>query len=159
MLATYPLRCVLITVLIAASCACDDGPTEPTAIGTPPALNLTGTWVGPIGPPQSSVTFIATWTASQTGSVVTGPVALFRASDNVAYSGTMNGTLSGTRLALTYTVPRGNVPGAPDCTISGAAPIEATPTLLSGLMAMTAPNCEPISLLPSSAIGISLVKQ
>ena len=159
MLAPYPLRCVLMTLLIAATCACDDGPTEPSAIGTPPALNLTGTWLGSIGVPGMSVSFEAAWTASQSGSAVTGPVALFRPSDKVAFSGTINGTLSGTRLALTYMVPRGSVPGAPDCTISGTGTIEATATLLSGLLNISSPNCEPISLLPSSVEQISLVKR
>ena len=159
MLACQPLRYGLITLVIAFSGACGEGPSEPTPIGTPSALNLTGTWDGTIGQPQSNVFFSARWTATQTNSTVTGPVNVLRVSDNVAYSGTLNGTLSGTRLQLTYTVPRGNVPGAPDCSISGTSSIEATATLLAGLMNMTAPGCQPISLLPSSVEQISFVKQ
>lgn len=157
--AIRPSRFTVIVLLIVAGAACGEGPSEPTPIGTPPALNLTGTWDGTIGQPQSNVFFSARWTATQTNSTVTGPVNVLRVSDNVAYSGTLNGTLTGTRLQLTYTVPRGNVPGAPDCSISGTSSIEATATLLAGLMNQTAPGCEPISLLPSSVEQISLVKQ
>ena len=84
---------------------------------------------------------------------------MFRASDNVAFNGTLAGVLSGTRLSLTYTVPRGNVPGSPDCTISGTGTIDATPTLLSGRMNVTSANCANTGLQPSSVEEIALVKQ
>jgi hypothetical protein len=159
MLVCRLVRVALVPLFILSSSACGEGPTSPTGIGSPPSLNLTGTWVGPLGPPQTNISFRATWTASQTGSAVSGPVAMFRASDNVAFDGTLAGVLSGTRLSLTYAVPRGNVPGAPDCTISATGTIDATATLLAGTMNMTAPNCEAISLLPSAVGEIALVKQ
>ncbi len=84
---------------------------------------------------------------------------MFRASDNVAFNGTLAGVLSGTRLSLTYTVPRGNVPGSPDCTISGTGTIDATPTLLSGRLNVTSTNCANTGLQPSSVEEIALVKQ
>jgi hypothetical protein len=119
---------------------------------------LTGTWDGPFGPPQT-VSFQARWTATQTNATVTGPIALFRVADDVAFTGTLRGILSGTRLDLTYTVPRGSVPGAPDCIISGTSTIPATATLLGGTMTTLTTNCQPISLLPSSLDEFSLVKQ
>ena len=154
------LSCLaLLPLLLLSSWGCDDEPTSPSPIGTPPALNLTGTWVGPFGARQTSVAFRATWTASQTGANVTGNVEMFRASDNVTFTGSLAGVLSGTNLSLTYTVPRGNVPGAPDCTISGNGTIPATTTLLSGTLNVTSTNCEAISVLPSSVDEIALVKQ
>jgi hypothetical protein len=150
---------VLVVLTVLSSWGCDDDPTSPSPIGTPPALNLSGTWIGPFGPPQSNVSFRATWTASQSGAAVAGNVEMFRGEDNVTFTGRLTGVLSGTRLSLTYTVPRGNVPSAPDCTMSGTGTIDATATLLSGTINVTSTSCEAISVLPSSADSISLVKQ
>src|SRR5688572_18480165 len=105
---TARVRFGLALILGATALACDPV-TSPSAIGTPPALNLSGTWEGVIGPPQQvTVALRATWNASQSGSSISGPIAVSRAADNLSFSGGLTGTLTGTRLSATYTVPRGN---------------------------------------------------
>lgn len=154
---TARVRFGLAMLLTATALACDPV-TSPSTIGTPPALDLTGTWGGLIGVPPSSVSFKATWTAAQTGGNVSGGLALTRAADNTVFSGTLSGTLSGNRLSLTYTVPRGNIPGVPDCSMSGTGTFEPTSTAIGGRLNISYTNCQGLTTESSSVEELQLAK-
>src|SRR5688572_12421950 len=138
---TARARFGLAMVLAAAALACDPV-TSPSTIGTPPALDLSGTWTGLIGVPPSTVSFRATWTASQSGANVSGPLALTRPPDSTVFAGRLDGTVSGNRVSLTYTVPRGNIPAAPDCAMSGTGTSDASSTVIGGRLNMSYTNCQ-----------------
>lgn len=150
------VRTCVLSLVVVATLACGDSATGPTTIGSPAALNLAGTWTGVIGMPQSGNSIRATWTASQTGLSVTGPIALTRPSDNIAFAGTLAGTLSGTRLLLTYTIPRGNVPGFADCSMSGTGSADASTATILGTLTITYTNCQGYISQPSTTESVTL---
>lgn len=152
-------RCLIALTLVTGAAACDDGPTDPTPIGTPGSLNLTGTWTGSLGPPGTLVVYQATWTAAQTGNAVSGNLALFRPTDNVGYPGTLAGTLTGTQLAVTYAVPRGSIATAPTCSIAGSGTLTASATLMSGRLSLTYSDCLALTAETSALEEFSLTKQ
>ena len=154
------IRLYILLLLVTIALACQDPPTNPTTIGRPQSLTLTGTWTGLIGVgTQTSSSLMATWTVSQTDSSVSGPIALSNSATNVSFAGTLTGTLSGTRLPVTYTIPRGNVPTFPDCSMSGSGTLEAGLTLMSGTLNITYTNCQGFTTQTSSTDDISLTKQ
>ena len=144
---------------VAAAWACQDGPTSPTSIGRPPSLNLAGTWSGLIGVAQASHSATATWVVAQSGSSVSGPITLNQTAANVSFTGTMVGTLSGSRVAVTYAIPRGNVPNFPDCSMSGTGAFDANATQMSGTLSITYTNCEGFGTPPAAADEVRLTKQ
>lgn len=128
------LRWICYLVLAALVGACG-GSTEPSAV------NLTGTWSGVLGQPQSGAALRLTWTATQTGSTVSGPVTLVKPALNVPATGTMTGTLSGGQLTLTLSVPAGAVPVYLSCTIVGTGSAVVTGETISGNLQTTFTNC------------------
>ena len=95
-------------------------------------LNLTGTWSGRMsdssgGPDQ------ATMTVTQTGASISGTVTGMTLSGSVLFNGTVTGTLSGTTLTMSASVPRGGVVGEPNCTITvNGSAVGVTATAMSG---------------------------
>lgn len=157
---TVHIRLCILVLVITTALACQDTPTDPTTIGGPQPLALAGTWRGPIGViAQSSSSLIGTWTVAQTGTAVSGPITLANPSTNVTFAGTLSGTLSGTSLPVTYTIPRGNVPGFPDCAMSGTSTLQASATIMSGTLNITYTNCQNFTSQTSSSDAISLTKQ
>lgn len=156
---TVHMRLCFLVVLATTASACQDAPTSATPIGRPPALNLTGTWSGLIGVAQSSNSATATWTVSQTASNVSGPITLNQTAANTLFSGTLVGTLSGSRLAVTYSIPRGNVPNFPDCSMSGTGSFEANATQMSGTLSIAYANCDGFGTPPAGAEEVRLTKQ
>ena len=61
-------RAVLLTALLACA-ACDDDSTSPSE----PPPDLTGSWTGQIGSSMSGTAVRFTWTATQSGSIASGP--------------------------------------------------------------------------------------
>jgi hypothetical protein len=149
-------RCVL-TLVIVAALGCEESNTT-TTIGTPNPLSLTGTWEGLIGTSGSGNALRASWSATQTGNTVTGTITLLKASVNLVFTGTLSGTVSGNQVALNYRIPQGNVPGLPDCTMSGTGPAEASATLIAGALSITYTNCEGFIAQPSTNEPLSLSK-
>ena len=127
------LRSVFICIALIAAVSCGDSnkdnssgsPTSPT-----PTLNLAGTWSGTVREVGSTETLLqATWTATQSGSAVTGPFVLSRTGQTIQLNGTLAGTLSGTQLALTLTMPAGAftpIGGPSTCSATGTGTSEAT---------------------------------
>lgn len=94
-----------------------------------------------LGEPQSGSALRVTWTATQTGATVSGPATLVKAALNVPATGTMTGTLSGSQLTLTYSVPAGAVPVYLSCTIAGTGSAIASGQTISGNLQTTFTNC------------------
>jgi hypothetical protein len=123
---------VVVASLVAAACASPAAPTQPAQPAQPAQpLSVAGTWTGTSTDSQG-VTVI-TLQLTQTGSTVSGTVAT-RAPDpndgscNACHrnkSGTFQGTLTGTTLAMTMAFAAGaDGDPTPICsaTMSGAAP-------------------------------------
>lgn len=94
-----------------------------------------------IGQPQSGAALRVTWNAVQTGATVSGPATLLKPALNVPATGTMTGTLTGSQLALTYSVPAGAVPVYLSCTIAGTGSAMATSGTISGTLQTSFTNC------------------
>jgi len=111
-------------------------PTDPTDQPT----NLTGTWRGNIT--VSNITAIMTWTLTQTGSAVTGPVVIGLPSGAVLMNGNVAGTLSGSTLPFTLTVPPGGIPTQPGCSgqITGANGVTGSSTM-NGTYTVASSTC------------------
>jgi hypothetical protein len=124
--------CLVAVVILCAACG-DDPPTTPTD----PVLNLTGTWRGTIA--VSGVATNMTWTLTQTGTSVTGPVLIALPTGAVIMNGALTGTLSGNSLAYTIGVAPGGLPTQPACsgqiagvtTVSGSSSMNGTYTVAS----------------------------
>ena len=118
-------------------------PTDPTDQPT----NLTGTWRGTIA--VSNITAIMTWTLTQTGSAVTGPVVIGLPSGAVLMNGNVAGTLSGSTLPFTLTVPPGGILTQPGCSgqitgansVTGSSTMNGTYTVASSTCATGLTNC------------------
>ena len=122
-------------VLISIGCG-DELPTEPTN----PTTNLTGTWRGNIT--VSNVSAVMTWTLTQTGSSVTGPVLIALPTGIVLMNGTVSGTVSGNIFPFTLTVPPGGILTQPGCSgqITGTNTLIAA-TTLSGTYTVASSTC------------------
>ena len=119
------LQCALVVAaLISAACG-DEMPTEPTE----PATSLTGTWRGNIT--VTNVSAVMTWTLTQTGASVTGPVIIALPTGVVLMNGTVAGTLTGTNLGFTVTVPPGGIVSQPGCSgqLAGANSLISSTTM------------------------------
>lgn len=83
---------------------------------TSPSVNFSGTWSGTFG--TASVSTV-TWTATQSGSSVTGPAVVVVTGGLVQFTGTISGTTTSDQLSLTISVPAGAIAAVPGCSISG----------------------------------------
>jgi hypothetical protein len=131
-------------------------------------LDLAGSWSGKFiftnsdGTPDPNPGIVA-WTATQSGSSVTGPFALTvnDHGDSETFHGTLSGTLSGTQLSLTLSFPTGTFADVPACTITGAG--TATPTTSAITSSLTvnfgAPCMGTVSDRPSEVDQLQLTKQ
>jgi hypothetical protein len=144
---------VLLVVIAALAGACGSA-TSPT-----PALNLTGTWSGRLGEQQSGSALRITWTATQTGMTVSGPATFVKPSLNVPATGTMSGTLLGSQLTLTYSVPAGAVPVYLSCTIAATGSATASAQTISGNLQTTFTNCLGSGLETPDSTQFTLTKQ
>jgi hypothetical protein len=115
---------LLLAAILSTACG-DELPTEPT---NPPS-SFAGTWRGNIT--VTGVTAVMTWTLSQTGTSVSGPVVIALPTGAVLLNGTIGGTVSGSSLTYTITVPPGGVVTQPGCSgqISGASALSSTTTM------------------------------
>jgi hypothetical protein len=130
------IRCALLLAAILSTACGDELPTEPTN----PTTNLTGVWRGNITVNNVSTTM--TWTLTQTGTSVTGPVAIALPTGVVLMNGTVAGTLSGTTLGFTVTVPPGGIVLQPGCSgqIAGANTV-ASATTMNGAYSVVNSTC------------------
>lgn len=125
--------CLIAATACGSSSGSSSGGSANPAAPSAPTLNLAGSWSGKLlfsrddGTPDDNPGIVA-WTATQSGSSVTGPLTL-TVHDNggtETYQGTLSGSLSGTQLSLTLSFPTGTFAEVPACAITGAG--TATPT-------------------------------
>ena len=127
-----------VTVLLGTLACGSSG----TSSGPSPTLELTGTWNGSIvlqGGPLN-----ARWTATQSGTNVSGPITL--SGQNWSASGTMTGTQSGNQLAANVSVPAGAFtsisPTLSTCAMTGSGGLTASTSSVSGTINTTwTPAC------------------
>ena len=115
---------LLVAAILSTACG-DELPTQPTDSPS----SFAGTWRGNVT--VTNVTAVMTWTLSQTGTSVSGPVVIALPTGVVLMNGTVGGTVSGSSLIYTITVPPGGVVTQPGCSgqISGASALTATTTM------------------------------
>ena len=123
--------------LALSAVACSDNSMSMTAPSQ--TLNLTGSWVA--GLTYSGVTGNMTWTLTQSGTTVTGPVTVGIATGIIFLNGTLNGTLTGTTLAYTITVPSGGLPLQPGCSGQLQGTMTATATTMTGPLSLASSTC------------------
>jgi hypothetical protein len=133
-----------------AACSDKSTPTSPA----PTQIDVTGRWATDIS--IQGLTGRMTWTLTQSGGGVTGPVLVSLSNGFVLLNGFMTGTLTGSSLAYTITVAPGGVPNQPAC--SGQLGGTMTVTIgavqtMTGPMAVTSSNCS--LQLPSTAITLT----
>lgn len=92
-------------------------PASPPAGGSTPATGLTGSWSGTAA--DNSGAGSMEWALSETGGVVSGTVTLVDATAGVRGRGTVSGTLSGSTVTFTLSVPAGGF-DAPFATCSAS---------------------------------------
>jgi hypothetical protein len=144
---------VLIAITAALAGACR-GSTSPS-----PPLDLSGAWAGMLGQPQSGSALRLTWTASQTGATVSGPATLVKPALNVPATGTMSGTLVGSQLTLTYSVPAGAVPVYLSCMIAASGSGTASIQTITGSLQTTFTNCLGSGLETPESAQFTLTRQ
>ncbi len=110
---------------------------------TPLPIDLTGAWAGNLSVQDMAARM--TWTLTQTGATVTGPVLVALPSGTVLLNGTLSGTLLGSTLTYTITVPAGGIPSQPSCTGQLGGSVNATigvVSTLAGSYAVTSSTCQ-----------------
>jgi len=126
-----------------------------------PLLNLAGTWSGFVGAGSGGGRALrVTWTTSQTGSNLSGPVTLLTspAVTDITFSGTLTGTLTGSQLSLTFMTMPGAVPGSANCSASGTGSASATSTAISGSLDVAFVSCNGLGLQPPANNLLTLTK-
>src|SRR5438105_4987228 len=147
------VRTAVVAMLLTTAC---NNSTTPSA---PPAteLGLTGTWAGNLA--LEGTVARMTWTLTQTGSSVFGPVLVLLPSGIVLLNGSFAGSLAGNVLTYTITVLPGGIPARPDCTGQLAGSVtpstSGTTSMLTGSYTLTATTCPS----PFSSGNFTLTKQ
>lgn len=145
----------VIVCLVAVACGGSKSPASP-GDQTPTTLSLAGTWTGTMTRPLGDLR-VKSWTATQTGASVTGPMVLDLdgSAAEVLVTGTFNGTVSGTQLTSgTFTLPTGQIPDVAACGFSGSGTLTASASTISGPLAMVFPAaCVGDRLVHTTATG------
>jgi hypothetical protein len=147
------MRCAMVLVLLVLVTTIGCGSTEsPSA---PSAVSVSGNWAGDLSVQETTARM--TWTLTQSGSTVTGPVLIVLPSGVVLLNGTLSGTVSGSTLTYTIDVRAGGIPSEPGCTgqLGGTATLGAIPTTLTGSYAISSSPCR----TPVSNGSVTLTKQ
>lgn len=120
---------LLVTLSVSCGGSGSSNPTPTPTTPTPPTIALGGTYSGSVS--DSTGPGRMTWTISQAGTSLSGPVTATTELGTVSFTGTLSGTLSGTSLSFTINVPAGSISGLPSCsaTITGTATGVTTSTI------------------------------
>ena len=140
----------ILALLVAVACGDKSTPTTPA----PTQLDVSGRWATDIA--VQGITGRMTWTLTQSGAGVTGPVLVSLTSGIVLLNGFLTGTMTGTSMAYTIAVGPGGIPSQPTC----SGQLGGTMTVTSGVVStMTGPmsvmssNCS--IQLPVNAITLT----
>src|SRR5262249_18923647 len=134
-------RLLAVAAVAAVIGGCTESPTTPAA---PTVIQLGGAWIGSVT--VLDTTARMTWTLSQTGTSVQGPVILQLSNGTVLLNGFLTGTVNGSALTYVISVGPGGIPTNPNCVgqIGGTmtATISATATM-TGTSSVTSSTCTP----------------
>lgn len=145
-----------VLAVAVTACGAPNGPSDNTP------LDLAGTWSGVVGAGSGGGRALrVTWTSSQTGSSLSGPVTLLTspAVTDVTLSGTLTGSLSGNRLSLTYSAKPEGVPQSANCSVSGTGSATATGTTISGSLSVSFVSCDSLGLEGPANTDLTLTKE
>jgi hypothetical protein len=148
-------RLVTALICLVAAWGCNDNST-PNTPGPVSQATLTGRWTGDLT--VQGVTGRMTWTLTQSGTSVTGPVTIGLPTGTVLLNGTLTGTLTGSSLPYTIAVAAGGVPSQTTCTgqLGGTMTVTTgTVSTMTGPIAVTSTNCN----LQFSSTNFTLTKQ
>jgi hypothetical protein len=152
------IRASILSLLAVAVTACGGSTPGPSPVSS---LDLNGTWSGMVGAGSGGGNALrVTWTASQAGSNLSGPVTLLTspAVTGITFSGTLTGSLTGSQLALTYSARAEGAAGSTGCTASGSGSAIAGSSLISGTLAVSFVSCEALGLQPPARNELALTK-
>ena len=127
----------MLAVILLVCAACDQ---EPPATPSDPQVNVSGTWRGTIN--VSNTPAVMTWTLTDAAGSISGPVLIGLPTGTVLLNGALAGTLTGTTLAYTISVPSGGVLSQPRCSgqIAGTTTLTGTSTM-NGAYSVAASTC------------------
>ena len=140
----------ILALVVAVACGDKSTPTTPS----PTQLDVSGRWASDIT--VQGVTGRMTWTLTQTGGGITGPVLVSMSSGFVLLNGFLTGTMTGPSMAYTIAVGPGGIPSQPTCSgqLGGTMTVTSgVVSTMSGPMSVIASNC-PIQL-PVNAITLT----
>jgi len=129
---------------------------------TAPSTDLTGTWSGVVGAGSGGGRALrVTWSATQSGSSVSGPATVLTSPSvsNIAFVGTMSGTLTGTQLSLSYVSSPGAVREAEACLVSGHGAAAIGSNTMSGNLDVIFMSCDGLDLEPPTNDQLTMMKQ
>lgn len=142
-----------LCLLTAAACGSTSSGGSSSSSGNPaapsaPALNLAGAWSGTLASQQSNGGTDQNpnqlkWTATQSGSNVTGPLVVTASEEHsgttetMIFNGTLAGAITGSDMTLTLTMPPGVFADAPTCSISGTGTATPTASKITSTMTVT----------------------
>jgi hypothetical protein len=135
-----PILAVAIVLGLALTGCSSDATPAPTTVPS-----VTGTWTGELSVQGTSA--MMTWTLTESGTDVTGPVFVVLPTGVVLLNGAFSGTLSGTTLAYTIAVSPGGFPSQPECSgqLAGTVTVTsltASAVTLVGSYSATSVTCQ-----------------
>jgi hypothetical protein len=135
-LAAKAMRAAMLAMTFVGVTACDQEPVTPSNA----QVNVTGTWRGTIT--VNNTPAVMTWTLTDTAGTVSGPVLIGLPTGTVLLNGVLAGTLTGTALAYTVSVPPGGVLSQPGCSgqITGTTTL-ASASAMNGAYTVAASTC------------------
>jgi hypothetical protein len=147
----FPWVLVLVALLFLPACNIDT-PSTPTPT---PQLDVSGRWGGDMS--FMGVTGRMTWTLTQSGTAVTGPVLVSLPTGTVILNGSLTGTLTGSSLAYTIAIPQNGIPSLPSCTgqMAGTMTVATVATSMAGSLGVTNSTCN----IQFSNSNVTLLKQ
>jgi hypothetical protein len=144
------IAALIVPSLLAVACSEKSSPTNPA----PTQINVTGRWGTDIT--VQGISTRMTWTLTQTGTAVTGPVLVGLSNGVILLNGFLTGTMAGPSLTYTITVGPGGVPNQPACTgqLGGTMTVTiSTVSTMVGPMSLLTSNCS--LQLPSATMTLT----
>jgi hypothetical protein len=150
------LRTLLLGLLIGGTAAACSVTTTTTPTTPTIPTTLTGTWAGDLV--LQGVATRMTWTLTQNGAAVTGPVLVLLPTGTVLLNGQLTGTVSGSTLSYAINIGNGAIPAQPTCAgqLGGSTAISfGTTSTLAGNYVINSSTCT----TPFSSGTFTLTKQ
>lgn len=114
-----------------------------TPVSPGPTVTFGGSWGGDLSVEGQSARM--TWTLTQSGSSVSGPVLVALPNGVVLMNGSLSGTVNGSTLTYAINVGAGGIPTQPACTgrLDGTAMVASSaPTTMTGSYSVGTSTCQ-----------------